>query len=949
MSDSLGTFAFLPWLRRGVSTQISRRNDTPTPVPAQPRGTFDVTVPFSGPGGGTATVRGLALIGPGEVIGLDPGAIGRSWPTDGAADVESNYFPLLELGQADLPWRYTPASADLKDRLRPWCCLIAVKDDPSELVALAPAGPGRQLAVATITNGTPLPVLEQSWAWAHVEVTGVKAPTPADVAKIVVKQPTSVVARLLCPRKLQPRTWYRVLLVPAFKRGILAGLAKPVPANMDGMEPAWPAGQRTEPLVLPVYHQWRFLTGPGGDFEGLVDRLEKQPLPGTVGRRDMITGRSGVLPAASSAPLGVEGALQAKAMTPSIWKPAERNAWMAALGRVLARPADLLDGTAGTPRQVALPWYGRWHAALRTLTLPTPPPSPLPWPWHQELNTDPRFRVAAALGTLVVQSQQQQLMASAWRQAEGIRRINEELRLTQLAREQARRIWARHVAATRPDVVLSLTAPLHARVRRAPAAGTSTVRAALLGSPIDPGVFEAQFRRITRPLGPLGRRQGRPALPRTSDLLKRLNDGSLTAAAPPPIPAGLSRLDRAGITPERLQPDRVRQALGAAGFIPRELPPGGPAPPPPLRPESPANTDEPLRTATVGLFGDLIAPPAKPPVQTAVDLEELTRRMVDALDPAVTIGVACGGRVRLGPGQARDTGVDELEPVLAAPKFPQPMFEPLRDLSQDWLLPGLDKVPPNSVSLLVTNQRFIEAYMVGLNHEMARELLWNGFPTDQRGTCFDRFWDPSGSVPAAAAAAADIDPIAEWPPTGPLGANAPGGGPADAGRMVLLLRGDLLLRYPTAILYAAQAKPGPTFDLKAKEQHPSFSGTLQPDVSFFGFDLTVDQAAGTDGGAGWYFVFQEQPSETRFGLDDAEPDAASKPLPPMESWQDLTWAHMGKDVAYIDLDHAFDKPKRQDGIGWATHAADMAVITSQQPVRVAIHAARLLPGEQTPP
>jgi hypothetical protein len=72
-------------------------------------------------------------------------------------------------------------------------------------------------------------------------------------------------------------------------------------------------------------------------------------------------------------------------------------------------------------------------------------------------------------------------------------------------------------------------------------------------------------------------------------------------------------------------------------------------------------------------------------------------------------------------------------------------------------------------------------------------------------------------------------------------------------------------------------------------------------------------------------------------------------LPPMESWQDLTWAHMGKNVAYIDLDHAFDKPKRQDGIGWATHAADMAVITSQTPVRVAIHAARLLPDEQTPP
>jgi hypothetical protein len=405
----------------------------------------------------------------------------------------------------------------------------------------------------------------------------------------------------------------------------------------------------------------------------------------------------------------------------------------------------------------------------------------------------------------------------------------------------------------------------------------------------------------------------------------------------------LSRFDRAGLAGERVQPNRVRTAPAAGGFVPRELVPGGPPPDPPsVRPANPTTADDPLREATADLFGDLITPPATPPQRTPVDLEALAKRLVAALDPALTIGAATSGRLQLGPGQARDNSVDQLEPVLAAPTFPQPMLEPLRDLSQDWLLPGLDKVPANSVSLAVTNQRFIEAYMVGLNHEMARELLWNGFPTDQRGTCFNRFWDPSGSVPTGGAAPADIDPIAEWPPTGPLGENAPGSGPADTGRIVLLLRGDLLRRYPTAILYAAEATPGPVFDLKAKELHPTFSGTLQPDVSFFGFDLTADKAAGRDGG-GWYFVFQEQPSETRFGLDDAD-------IPePMASWEDLTWAHMGAGVAYIDLDWAFDPPKSTGGIGWATHAADMAVITCQQPVRVAIRAARLLPAEEAPP
>src|SRR5262249_59317768 len=61
---------------------------------------------------------------------------------------------------------------------------------------------------------------------------------------------------------------------------------------------------------------------------------------------------------------------------------------------------------------------------------------------------------------------------------------------------------------------------------------------------------------------------------------------------------------------------------------------------------------------------------------------------------------------------------DPLEPLLDAPDFPQPMYESLRDLSQDFLLPGLDKVPPNTVTLLETNSKFVESFLVGLNIEM---------------------------------------------------------------------------------------------------------------------------------------------------------------------------------------------------------------------------------------
>jgi len=65
-----------------------------------------------------------------------------------------------------------------------------------------------------------------------------------------------------------------------------------------------------------------------------------------------------------------------------------------------------------------------------------------------------------------------------------------------------------------------------------------------------------------------------------------------------------------------------------------------------------------------------------------------------------------------------------------SPEFDQPMYEPLRDLSHDLLLPGVEKIPQNTIGILEINRRFLEAYMCGLNHEFASELLWRGFSTD---------------------------------------------------------------------------------------------------------------------------------------------------------------------------------------------------------------------------
>jgi hypothetical protein len=121
--------------------------------------------------------------------------------------------------------------------------------------------------------------------------------------------------------------------------------------------------------------------------------------------------------------------------------------------------------------------------------------------------------------------------------------------------------------------------------------------------------------------------------------------------------------------------------------------------------------------------------------------------LVAKLDPAITVPARVMGRLTAGSGRSPrwlrpDWFADgRVEPVMAHPRFNYPMYEPLHRYDRDWMVPGVGLIErPDMATLLQTNNRFIEAYLTGLNHEMARELLWREFPTDQRGTYFSSFW-----------------------------------------------------------------------------------------------------------------------------------------------------------------------------------------------------------------
>lgn len=616
---------------------------------------------------------------------------------------------------------------------------------------------------------------------------------------------------------------------------------------------------------------------------------------------------------------------------------------------------------------VAPPTYGRWHAARASV-------DPDNDGWFDVLNLDPRHRAAAGLGPAVVRTDQEALMSSAWDQIGAIEAANDKLRRAQLGREASKPLHQR-IGQLPVESALRLLRPVQHRVL---AKGESKTHGARLA---DEGLVTAAqssaLRKIARRRGPVRKRQGGDAPQHT---LARLISTQLRPAGPHPTSGGTTSI--CDITEEmaadaRAQlPSDADSNLAADRFCERNiscnllknLARGADAP-------DALTTGRNLSLACDALNGFLAVarkghePPLMDLKAAEGFLGETRDALLEGLDPEHTIVARTRRRLRLTDPLAKRfaSGADALEQILAYPEFPQAMYKPLADLSQALILPGVETVPPNTVGLVRTNRRFIEAYMVGLNHEFSGELLWRRFPTDQRGSYFRQFWDVTDYVPAEADLVdgeltedsvdrlRDIAEVHTWDHQAALGENYSTGESQRGDFLVLLVRGDLLKRYPDALVYAIDAGEGPSgkllpkleeYDLpKAEPITPSFSGSLGDDLVFFGFsfqekDARSSKTGGT--GDGKFFVFEERLGEPRFGLDEGDGS------PPLDSWSDLQWGHVGLgNTAAGHLDEAEDVAGPQAAVGesWnaTTDAALRARITLQKPARLCIHADQLLP------
>ncbi|MFT3722106.1 MAG: hypothetical protein QM773_00860 [Hyphomonadaceae bacterium] len=1059
---SLARYTYLAWLRRGAANAITAA------ATIKSRAEIKVSLALSdGAVTGAPIEKSFKLQGPGDVIGISGDMVVRTEPRHWVTDFEPNYLPFIEFYDEDFPWRHTPAPADLAaHRLTPWISLLVL----AEGEFTRNQAPGRPLTSVLVTSPdlpSFFPPPDQVWAWAHVQIAGdvggTSAPDPTQLGVRLAASPDSAVSRLVSPRRLEKNTAYTAFVVPTFEAGRKAGLGLPINDDAEpGMALSWSSGANE----FPIYQEWYFQTGEGGDFEDLVQRIAPRQVDKRVGVRDMDIAAPGFgMPQIAEAigpgeppghhkgVVGLEGALKAPDMTP---KPLDPQAGFASdAARVVNAPADAQASHVSDP-VVAPPLTGGWHALLDRVD-PAQRPA-----WTHDLNLDPRQRAAGGLGARVVRKHQERYMKLAWEQVGEIVAANRKAGFLRFSQAVMQMAFSKSVSPLQGMSALSIASPMLSRVLGSP----RTIRALVSESRMPSAAMTPAFRKLTRPRG-LVMKRALPADQRrhaTGAFAAALNDKRVSAAPePPPVTgptfgqvadgidasqknqklllgwlwliiaallalavaaylmvggpagtavAGLLGAMAAGVV---VAAQRARPALAAAAKLrledlsPASIPE---APPANFVLSEPGKTaaaaNDPVAAHEYGvalrdLAGLLAAKPPPATVKARFDENNAYLKVMKAIAPAASYSKRAASLIRIGdysiidyvheaspggpPPPADPAAPPAIKPVMAYPDIKEPMYRPLADINDDLLAPNIGLIPPNTVTLLLTNPPFIEAYLAGVNHEFARELLWREYPTDCRGTPFRQFWDVS-RVPTPglegkerARKLKDIEAMHLWPAANLLGRNPNPLRGISGETVVLALRGDLLKRYPNTIVYAQRARwssdPAHANELALYDEegakaltgvedpnieYPIFTAAVAPDLTFVGFKLTLEQARGDPAldetaaarasvaadKLGWFFVLQEALGEPRFGLDEHAPPAS---MTTGVMWDNLSWDHINVEGRKtIDLARPFTSnlsgshptPKLNWAPAAGATAADLAAILYQKPVMVAWHARQML-------
>jgi hypothetical protein len=1077
MAITVANYTFSSWLRKGIGNRIIEPDSLGAgATPTKERAAIPIDVVLNGAG----LHKDFSLIGPGDIIGINPAVVVRTEPLHWITNFEPNYLTFVEFYEEDFLWRYTPAGANDK-RLRPWVALLVLKDADTPDKAEFTKNVNR-LPVATVTvkSGDSLPPHDQSWAWAHVHINeGYNNATEFEQFLLSLhdlNNPNAdkIICRLMNPRQLQANQAYRAFIVPAFETGRLAGLGQDV-TNIPAQQTSWVQGAGN--LELPIYYEWSFRTGEDEDFESLVKLLVPNPVDARVGRRDMDGSQPGfgmingtdlgpILPLTENQEIiGLEGALKSPQTTSRPETIDTSKPFFHELQDILNFPAtwQAASNTATDP-VVCPPIYGENHALQHTIDVTASG-------WLNEVNRDPRNRVPSGFGVNVIQKTQEDFVARAWAQVKKILDANIRIRLTVFAMTTVKAIQSNFVDHLTVPEKLTLFSPVLKKVKGSP----TTLYNQLENSIVPTAAVDSGLRRLIRPRGAYGKRLLK-ADPNFSHgtLITDLNDGKVSAAPPKQVPSDLvTDQELVDKLPESKLPGwvlwliknrlviliallivllllalltggwlfiAVIAAVAIAAYVragrianrieivtalqdPQKLADDIKNTPPqtafsftvsdPVVPITAAGSTQVSSATTKSSsspqalqFSDVImhtpagsgadsleannfrnaaiqlnqrlAIRAPERVVTRFDMANAGAKLSAAIAPGTAFTRLVAAQVRFTFDPSWLLQPEHLIPAMAYPDFPDPMYEDLRDISSELFLPNLQLIPPNTISLLKTNPAFIESYMLGLNHEFGRELLWREYPTDERGSYFRQFWDVKGIITETTTTLnpeeiadmyKDIDPIDQWLTASALGTHRNKKRPQGE-ELVLMVRGELLKKYPNTIIYAQKAhifkdshgvadpsrdpillEVKTEADMATEVRFPIFRAEIQPDFRFIGFEMTIAEAKGADDPKvesddwGWYFILQQIPGEPRFGMDVTfSPD--DDPATPI-TWDDLAWNNFDAGMPFVSTAlqpqaSFLNQLTAAERAQWGSHSADMAFVLYQKPVMIAVHAKEML-------
>lgn len=876
----------------------------------------------------------LQFRGPGDILGIHPRMIARIEPPPGTNDFEPNYFPFLEFVDPDLLWRYSLEPTGTKTRAHPWLSLLALSS--KEFDEIASSGVEvisriRDDRELLSVPGHLIPDLDDAWALAHVHLNGELAGD--DVGEFVEQQPAASYCRLFCARYLQPETQYYALLVPNYRAALDAAMG--INDSTAGSAKAWD-GSDQDIVRLPIYLRWEFKTSEKGDFEDLARKLTAAPVnPGRVGTRpvDATKLRTGN----GEAPYFVrEGALAPPGFStfrsPELPVPSAVEPLRKSLNKSLsADPQETDDIAEDVDPLVTFPIYGRYYQHTAAIE----PPESGSWdettPWIRELNLDFRNRTAASMGTTVVQQNQDDYVRQCWAQVGQIREANELRRLSLTAYVIGKAIEAKHLTPLSDEKFVEITRAFHEQLFTDESSERRTFKQALQQSGLVAGSFSPTLARVAKQR--IGANKTRPYDPWTKARPSR--------AAP--------QLRKT----HRITKDQITAAFNLVG----------------------------IEDQVLEQHAELIS------VQP-LNLNTNFRSMVD-LNQALVANLA--DRIHT---TTDDDDSGNFEPIMRAPVVDDATYAPLAKISQDYILPGVEALQNNGVTLMEENHRFIEAFMTGVNHEMVRELVWERFPTDKRATVFRYFWDPVVDTDPHP----DIQVIHRW--QGPLGKNEAVHGGSN---LVLVIKGDLIRRYPGTIIYAvrlsSRSAEGWQYwsDIYPDHQPPEidddviispvFRAHIGTDILFAGFPFALDDVQGPTKNGQYYFVLEENQDLPRFGLDVQsigvrkpnlvlsgtfviEATTASEEAPPStvigSRFSTAGSAITDAGFTMAGVTTAEDDQTPSGDLGWndipADHlkadyinrfnnvgknSAEVALRTYQKPIRILVHASHVLAQKDT--